>query len=413
MITADLHEIFILSPQKKRPPLFLLVSITMPNQPSFPTRDCPLIRFSLTLLCLAAPLVLPAVSNGEPVLPTSSQWLRGRAFQQQLQKPLQANWSGVSLRGLTSSIAANQRICIFLDRRVDPDQTVDFRATGAPLERALQQLAQQLKLGICKIGDCIYVGPVSTTSRLATISEVKRQQLQEAPAPLQQQLTAAAWEWPQLATPANLLELQVTAAGLKLAPTARLPHDLWKEQTFPPLDFAQRLTIVLAGFNLTFHLDLATRQIHLIPLPAQATLTRSYTQKLSAANLAKIKQRFPQLSIKQNENRLEARGSYEDHELLARLLRGETIRTVTPKPGDKRFTLRVMKAPAGASINSVVQQQQWTVRFEPEIATRLKTLVTLNVKEVTLNELLEKTLGPLGLTYQLKDQQLTITDKGP
>ncbi|MFP6671879.1 MAG: STN domain-containing protein, partial [Pirellulaceae bacterium] len=62
---------------------------------------------------------------------------------------------------------------------------------------------------------------------------------------------------------------------------------------------------------------------------------------------------------------------------------------------------------------SVVQQQQWTVRFEPAIATRLKTLVTLKVTEATLDELLEKTLDPLGLTYQLKDQQLTITEKRP
>ena len=151
----------------------------------------------------------------------------------------------------------------------------------------------------------------------------------------------------------------------------------------------------------------------MVPLPARATLTRSYTQKLSAANLAKIKKRFPQLIIKQTENQLEAQGSYEDHELLARLLRGETVRTVTPQPGEKRFTLRVMKASAGAIINSVVQQQKWTVQFEPEVATRLKTLVTLDVTEVTLNELLEKTLGPLGLTYQLKDQQLTITEKCP
>lgn len=408
MIAADLHKIFtLLNEHRQRP------STTMSKQLSFSTRHDRLARFSLILLCLTAPTVLLAADNDKLVLPTSSQWLRGRAFQQQLQKPLQANWSRVSLRDLISSIAASQRICIFLDRQIDPDQTVDFRATGVSLERTLGQLAQQLKVGTCKIGDCIYVGPVSTTSRLATISEVKRQQLQDAPASLKQQLTAAAWHWPQLSTPADLLEMQVTAAGLQLAPTARLPHDLWKEQTFPPLDFAQRLTIVLAGFNLTFHLDMATRQVHLTPLPAQASLTRSYTQRLSAANLAKIKKRFPELTIKQNENRLEVQGSYEDHELLARLLRGETIRTVKPKLGEKRFTLRVMNAPAGAIINSVIQQQQWTVRFEPEIATRLKTLVTLNVKEVTLNELLEKTLGPLGLTYQLKDQQLTITEKSP
>jgi len=385
----------------------------MPSHVSFSNRWCPLIHFSLVFSCLCGSAVVFAADNGKPVLPTSAQWLQGRAFQQQLQKPLQGNWSGLSLQHLTSSIAANQRICIFLDRQVDPDQTVNFRATGVSLERTLQQLAQQLKLGTCKIGACIYMGPVSTTSRLATISEVQRQQLRDAPAALKPQLMATGWQWKQLSSPQSLLEQQVRAAGLMLDPTVHLPHDLWKEQTFPPLDFAQRLTIVLAGFNLTFHLDLASRQVHLIPLPARVSLTRSYTKQLSAANLAKVKKRFPQLIIKQTGNRLEAQGSYEDHELLSRLLSGETIRTSTAKPGEKRFTLRVMKAPAAAIIDSVVQQQQWTVRFEPEIATRLKTLVTLNVTEATLSELLEKTLDPLGLTYQLKDQQLTITEKRP
>lgn len=389
-----------------------LLSATMPISFSFETRHKRLIRFTLAILCLAVPAVLKAADDGAPILPKSNEWLRGRPLEQKLQQPLQANWSGVKLQALLSSIAASQRVCIFLDRRVDPDQAVDFRATGAPLERTLQQLAQQLKIGTCKIGDCIYVGPVATTSCLATVSEIKRQQLQEAPASIKRQLTATPWQWPQLTVPAELLNLQVTAAGLQLAPTAHLPHDLWKEQTFPQLHFAQRLTILLAGFNLTFHLDLATRQIHLTPLPAQATLTRSYTKKLSTANLAKIKKRFPQLSIKQNDNGLVVQGSYEDHELLARLLRGETVRTVTPKPGEKRFTLRVMNAPAGAIINSISQQQQWTVRFEPAVAAHLKTLVSLDVKEVTLNELLEKTLGPLELTYQLKGQELTITKKG-
>lgn len=173
------------------------------------------------------------------------------------------------------------------------------------------------------------------------------------------------------------------------------------------------MSILLAGFNLTFKLDLATRKLLLIPLPERVSLTRSYTKRLSAANLAKIKAQFPTLIIKQTDNRLEAQGSYEDHDLLSRLLRGETIRKTVPKLSQKRFTLRVMQAPAAAIIDSVLQQEKFTVRFAPSVATLLKTRVDLDITDATLSELLEKTLGPLGLTYQLKDQQLTITKKQP
>ena len=369
--------------------------------------------------CLAWPPAAFPLQKGEgdlaePTLPASSEWLTGRDFRLQLQKPLQASWSGTTLRRLTRGIAVNQRTCIFLDRRIDPDQTVDFKAAGESLERNLQRLAQQLNMGYCQIGPCIYLGPLATCSRLATVSEVKRQELSQAPAAIKPGLTqTVGWRWKRLSAPADLLQQQVTAAQLTLAPTAQLPHDLWKEQTLPPLDFAQRLSILLAGFNRTFQLDLNTGQLQLIPFPETVSLARNYPKRLSSANLAKIKARFPKLAIRQVADHLEVRGSHEEHELLARLLRGETIRTTTTRPSQKRFTLRVTQAPAAAIIDSIAQQQKLVVRFDPGLATKLQSRVDLNLKEATLDELLMKTLEPLGLAYQLKDQQLTIAEKKP
>ena len=355
--------------------------------------------------------------EGDPselTLPAPSEWLTGRDFRLQLQKPLQANWSGTTLRRLTRGIAINQRTCIFLDRRIDPDQRVDFKATGEPLEHSLQRLAQQLNLGYCQVGPCIYLGPLPTCSRLATVSEVRRQELSRAPAAIKSGLTRlAGWQWERLSTPGDLLQEQVEKTNLTLAPTARLPHDLWKEQTLPPLDLSQRLSILLAGFNLTFQLDLNTRQLHLIPFPNTISLARSYPKRLSPANMAKIKARFPGLAIRQVADHLEVRGSQEDHELLARILRGETIRTTTTGPAKKRFTLRVTQAPAAAIIDSIAQQQKLVVRFDPGLATKLQARVNLDLKEATLDELLKKTLDPLGLVYQLTGQQLTITEKKP
>ena len=355
---------------------------------------------------------LLAADKTEPELPTSDQWLVDRAFHQQLQKPLHAKWSGATLRHVVRRIGSSQRICIVLDRRVDPDQPVDFDASGKSLEKSLQQLARQLNLGSCKVGPCIYLGPFSTTSRLATLSEIKRQEMISAAKILNQPLaTSRGWQWQRLSNPQDLIEQQVRAVGLSLAPATRVPHDLWADQTLPPLDFAQRMSLVLAGFNLTFQLNVTTGQIHFIPMPQQVSLRRIYQERLSAVNLAKIKARFPELKIKQTAGKLEVHGSQEDHELLARLLRGETIRKTIVKPSQKRYTLRVMKAPAAAIIDSLAQQEKLTVRFDPKISAQLKTLIDLDLKEATLDELLSKTLKPLGLSYQLEDQQLTIRKK--
>jgi hypothetical protein len=48
------------------------------------------------------------------------------------------------------------------------------------------------------------------------------------------------------------------------------------------------------------------------------------------------------------------------------------------------------------------------MKYDPDLAEKLQTKLTIVFADVTLEELLDKTLKPLGLAYKLDETSLTI-----
>ena len=94
--------------------------------------------FVLTYLMVSA----HAAGASDPAGPTT--WNTGPRFQQQLQTTVGVSWRRNPMRAALARLAQSQRVAIFLDRRVDPDQPISFSVRDVPLETALEQLARQL-----------------------------------------------------------------------------------------------------------------------------------------------------------------------------------------------------------------------------------------------------------------------------
>ena len=73
----------------------------------------------------------------------------------------------------TSQPVAAARVAIFLDRRVDPDQRVEFSSDDVPLEELFVRLAKKLKLGTCQVGSVVYLGPPDIAAKLATMAAMR------------------------------------------------------------------------------------------------------------------------------------------------------------------------------------------------------------------------------------------------
>jgi len=135
----------------------------------------------------------------------------GEAVVRQLESRPEISWSATasasSLRQRINALARTQRVAIWLDRRIDPSQELDFASSGDPLDAALKKLAAKLGAGVGYTDSIVYLGPRPASSKFATLTALRIDEAKQLPPPAQKAfLEKRAWQWPDLATPRNLLK---------------------------------------------------------------------------------------------------------------------------------------------------------------------------------------------------------------
>lgn len=338
------------------------------------------------------------------------KWKTGVEFRQRLDSPVDIHWPENPLRSSLANLANAQGVAIFLDRRLDPQQTVQLEVQAQALQTALDQLSQKVQAGNCAIGSLVYFAPQEMAAKLATLAAVRRQEAAALPAPLKAKLLkSAAWKWNDLATPRELLAELASQAGLRVENPQLVPHDLWPAASLPPLPLADRLTVLLAGFGLTYELPTGEGSLRLREVPATIVYEHEYTTRGDAAKLtADLQRMFPEAKFTRSGARIRIAGPFEDHEKIERLLRGEKVRTTQSKPGQKRYTLKVEDQPAGGVIKAMAKDLGKEMKYSPELVEKLNSKVSFSLQEVTLEDLLQATLQPLGLSYRITEEALEI-----
>jgi hypothetical protein len=354
-------------------------------------------------------LVLAPLNAQEPVV-----WKTGNDFRRQLELPLGFRWKSNPIRPALGNLGRNQRVAVWLDRRVDPGHPTDISVVDVPLDVAFRQIAESLRCGVSYVDSIAYVGPMEVTSKLATLAEVKREEVNKRPAPARARFQQKkAWAWEALSTPKNLLQQLAAEADIEIENFDRLPHDLWPAGDLPAMTLTDRITLVLAGFDLSFDIGGDGSTIRLVQMPESVSLERLYTPRGSLATAAtKVTNNFPDVTIERAERQLKVSGSYEDHQLIARFLRGESIRKRDVPAAEKRYDLRVTNQPIGAIIKLVAEREKLTVKVDPALQSKLQQRISLDVKQATLHELLEQTLKSARLDYRLNSDVLELRSGG-
>lgn len=342
-------------------------------------------------------------------------WKSAAELEWQLESPVGVRWGSNPLRAALTNLARSQAVAVFLDRRVDPDQTVDLVRADLTLRELLQQLAESRGLGVGRVGPVIYLGPPQTAAVLGTVAAQKEEQLQQLPAALRSRLQQAQpLQWPELATPREVLESLAASEGLQVQGLEQIPHDLWPQVDLPPLTFSQALTLVLAGFQLSFDYVPAAATVRLQPLPTTASITRRIPLRGSPATVnAAIRQRFPQARFTIEGGQVVVDSTIEVADGIRRLLDGSSARPQPPAARaksrvEKRYTLRVQDKPLAAVAAAIAKEVGVELRFDPQVADMGDKLVRIEVQEVSLEQLLKTLLESGGLTYRLDEQVLEI-----
>jgi hypothetical protein len=372
-------------------------------------------RYAALGTCLAA--ILAATTRAQDVI----RWHNAVTVAGRLEMPLSTgvSWSGQALRdGLRSfSRSDGVRIAILLDRRADPSQPMELRIADGTLGEALDRIADFAKLGWCQIGPVIYFGPPTTAHKLRTVVEIRKEELPKAPSSLASKLRRVkAWRWDDLATPRELIEELAHEGELKLEGLERIPHDLWAGADLPPMSALERMSLVLAGYDLTFTVE-PPATIRLVPMPAKASITRSYS--LGAASEAEVetfRKKFPDAELRVEGSKLVVVGRAEDHAAIATALTGKKTKPVAksapPKLSQIRVTITYKQQPVSGILNDVAKKLSLDLVIDREAITAaglsLDTRVSVELTNVPVAELLAAITKPAGLAFEIRGRTVRI-----
>jgi hypothetical protein len=302
-------------------------------------------------------LVFLGVAGGQ----RSGDWKTGTAFRRQMDSGVSIAWSERPLREALTGLSQSLGTAIFLDRRLNPDRTMALTVQDQPLQLLLAKIADAAEGGVTTVGPVIYFGPADCAGRLPTVAATRRQEASQLPGEAKARLLRQeALQWNALAQPRDLLDDLAQRAGVTVANPDLLPHDLWPAADLPPLPWTDRLSLLLAGFSLTFEIGDQGRSVRLMAMPNLAVLEKAYTPRgIAADTAAQLRRIVPEAKIRVEQGKILVAASQEDHDKVERLLAGQSVRTTKKAKGgppEKRYSLAVENQPAGAVVRTLATQ---------------------------------------------------------
>jgi len=371
---------------------------------------------------LAAVLVGPAAVGGRAadVRPENPE------ARNPLDQPIGLVWSKAPLRESLENLANTQNVAIWLDRRIDPGRRISLVARDEPLADVLSRLAIDQNLGVCRFQSVVYLGPPAPTARLRTLGALRRREAESLPPDAARRLLRAApLHWENLANPRELLDSLASENRLRIEGLDLVVHDLWPAFDAPPLDLVDRLTLILAPLGLTFQVDRDGDTLRLVPIPEHVALRRTYPAWPRPNQIARQwREIIPESRVVVEGDRIVVEGRLEDHERLADARRPAEAAPAEPKKhaGAKIDQLRIQRVkfadqPLEPIVRRLATQLNLELRFDADALRRsgidLDRRVTVELENVTVDELFRTVLEPAGLTFRREGSTLEIRAARP
>ncbi len=351
----------------------------------------------------------PTSANAEGLRPSAERiWHAGDALERALARSVSVAWSGVPRREAVHGLSRSHGVAVVLDRRIDPSRQLDFAIEDVPLSEAFHALAQAVDAGVTQLDSLLYIGPPEAAKRLRTLAALRQEDVDRLGGAAKAAFSRLRpWRWADLTTPRDLLTELAQELGLQVAHIERMPHDLWAGCDLPPLRGAARLTLLCAQFDLTFQLADGGRRIALEAIPEQVLIQRAYSGGTNpAATARRIAARLPGCDVQLSGRRVIVRALLEDHERLASTRRREhspANHANSDGATVKRHSFRARGVPLAYVLDELSTRLDLVIRWDTSQISptdaALKTLVSVNVENATLDELLERVFSGTGLRF--------------
>jgi hypothetical protein len=303
---------------------------------------------------------------------------------QQLRAPVAVFWAGDPLRRAVSQLCAAQGVAVLIDRRVDPEQGLELRVAGVPLDEVLRRVAEAKGLGLALLGPVVYLGPPHAAALVRPLSQLRSAEARRLPAEAAKTfLRLDRLQWDDFATPRALLAQVARSGGMTVAGLDRVPHDLWAAADLPALSLVDRLTLIAIQFDLTFEIAPDGASVVLVPIP----------DDLGPIPWTEAAPKTP------------------------------APRRMTPAhrsaPGRRpvgaaevRFTQKPTRGPLGVLLAQLAEKLGLELRLERDAieaaGISLDQTVSFGVENATADELLQALLAPAGLAFRRAGKVLQV-----
>ncbi|MGI9517031.1 MAG: hypothetical protein ACR2NP_08305 [Pirellulaceae bacterium] len=341
--------------------------------------------------------------------------LTGTDLQERLGTRITASWQSNQLGDTLQNLRTSQRIGIFLDRRVDPNQPIFYQANDAPLGQIIYELAEQTGCGVYWMGNVAWFGPLDKATNLAMLHPQLLDSINEMDNSTRVLLlTSRGWSIPRLSQPAELFRQEL--ADLDLDSPRDLPHDVWRDVELPAMRAIERLAVLSFGFDLWVEAQqsesgLALRLLD-APVLERGVIRLPVNRRDSQELLQRLAGEFPDTDITERGKFLEARGTPLELYQLRRFCDFAEYSRAAPGSGRKVVTGRITN-----SLKNVLRSAAATLdvelQYAPELEEALKQRIDLTVSRVTWPELVERALQNTDLQFDLNEDRLQIRVRDP
>ena len=342
-----------------------------------------------------------------------------------LQNRVTVSWTKSDLIGAFNNLSSNQRIPIFVDRRVDPNQPISMRARNIPVGEAIYRVAEEADCGVCWLGGVAYVAPQAEVARLCLMRHQLLKQINRLPtADKRKWLSPGRFEFPRLTNPAELWQqemqrLNVAASDnrTEAAGQFELPDDLWPGISMSAIHPVDRLLLMAYGFEKwpTFR---EAEFVGLVSVDDQSLEQSEVRFRVSAKRRTAVLAELAKLDgveVTNRNNTIVANGNdavlYQVARKIAQHEFGVHDKVDAGNASGKDVVSVRFEGSLDTVLNTAAVGLGVELQFDPALRSDLHKQVDLNARRVTYEELIEMALRGTELSYSIDDGKLIIRKK--
>jgi hypothetical protein len=332
--------------------------------------------------------------SGRAAVVAAVMWMilvdRSPAAAVDLDAPITATWSGISLRDWAGRVSETAGLPVLVDRRLDPDASIRLDCRDEPLHVVLFRGATLAGGEVATLRSSVRIVPAGRADVARRAEAARMARLASLPSRQRSAIdTQMPWQWPAGARPRDLVAAAATKAGIAVEGVDMVPHDHLPARTLPEITLAEGLDLLLADFDLR------------IDWQAAPTTSRVPTGRIVAIDAG-----LPPPADT-------AMASKPDAAKPATPKRSGRRPPSTPKgvANEHTYSLQVA-APLDELLSAIATRLALKLELDRESLTRSGIapgeIVRATVKNASRDELLDTILDPLGLDWKIDGKTLRV-----